>query len=271
VLLIRELAVRKHLSTAGIIVAGFAYGSYNEGLWAKTMIATSNVPLPAFNDYGDFLGIAIPWALLISFWHALGSVFFPIVLTHTIFPGERQRSWLDWRLAIGLAAVLLAFGVFAFLQPFKQQGTIPQLCVFLSVIAGGTLVASYLRSTDRPMVKPAGVLPVLLGASVAVPFIALIRLGQVKAPVAVFILALILVIAVYAAVMRTRSWQEGPNLTLFALGFYIQTVFIAMVLSRLMMRGALVEVVSGAVLIFGFTWAAARIQTRLVRVLERAD
>src|SRR5215510_2761979 len=71
VLLIRELAVRWQITSAGIFILGIAYGILNEGFWAKTFLLDSDLPLPGFGHYGYILGISFPWAVTISFWHAL--------------------------------------------------------------------------------------------------------------------------------------------------------------------------------------------------------
>jgi hypothetical protein len=262
VLLIRELAIRKHLATAGILIAGFGYGSYNEGLWAKTMIVTNDVPIPAFNHYGELLGVVIPWALLISTWHALASVLFPIVLTHALFPDQRAKPWLDVRLAFGLAAAALALGSFAFLQPFKHQGTSAQLAVFLAVIIGGGLLATLFKKPQRPQTKPAGVLPVLLGISTLPPFVGLILLAAMKVPPATFIAAMAIVVGAHAASMALLRWQDPPNLTLFALGFYIQTLFVSTAVGVAAGKAPVEPVVVAVVLGGSFIWAAMRINIR---------
>ncbi len=74
VLIIRELAVRRQLGLQGLLLLGVAYGIYNEGFIAKTFLLACNVPLEQFNGYGMLLGIGVPWAILISSWHALFSV-----------------------------------------------------------------------------------------------------------------------------------------------------------------------------------------------------
>ena len=268
VLLIRELAVRARLGTAGILVLGFAYGSYNEGLWAKTMIDVHHVPIPVFNDYGVIGGIDVPWALTISLYHALGSVLFPIVLTHALYPSERERSWIDVRVAVVLGTALLALGSVAFLGPNKLAGSPVQLAFFLGVLVAGVVIAPRLRrpSDTRPVTPPAGVLPVLLGVSLLLPFIVFSIVAGAKAPLAVFALVWFLVVSAYTWLMTSRGWQAPPNLILFGLGLYMQSVLLAMLLNgaALVRSGVtpngLASVIGGAALELIFVWAAVRIQ-----------
>ncbi|HEY6357833.1 MAG TPA: hypothetical protein VIX35_06290 [Vicinamibacterales bacterium] len=268
VLLIRELAVRARLGTAGILVLGFAYGSYNEGLWAKTVIDIHHVPMSAFNDYGVLGGVDVPWALTISLYHALGSVLFPILFTHALYPAERERPWIDARVAVVLAVALLALGSVAFLGPNKLAGSPAQLVFFLGVLVAGALIAPRLPRPDdaRRIAPPAGVLPVLLGVGIVIPFIALSLLASAKALFALFVLAWAAIVLGYAWLMTSRGWQAPPNLLLFGLGMYMQSVLLAMLLNGavLVHNGStpigLASLISGVTLEMIFIWAALRLQ-----------
>jgi hypothetical protein len=268
VLLIREFAVRMRLGTAGIVLLGFAYGSYNEGLWAKTMIDVHHVPMAIFNDYGVVLGIDVPWALTISLYHALGSVLFPILFTHALFSAERGRPWIDARLAIVIGVLLLALGSFAFLQPGKIPGSPVQLAIFLSVLIGGVILAPRMKrpADTQRIAAPAGAWPVLLGASLSLPFIILSLLSGAKAPLPLFILVWSAIVVGYAWLIMNRGWQAPPNLLLFGLGLYMQSVLLAMLLNggALLHKGvtpaALASVIGGALLEGIFVWLAIRIQ-----------
>jgi hypothetical protein len=268
VLLIRELAVRTRLGTAGIVVLGFAYGSYNEGLWAKTMIDVHHVPMSVFNDYGVIGGIDVPWALTISLYHALGSVLFPILLTHALYPAERERPWISARVAVALCLALLALGSVAFLGPNKLTGPPVQLAFFLSVLVAGVLIAPRLpRPDDAQRIAPAtGALPLLLGVSVTIPFIVLSLIASAKAPLALFVLAWGAIIVAYAWLISSRGWQGPPNLLLFGLGMYMQSVLLAMLINgaALVRNGStatgLASLLGGGTLEMIFVWAALRIQ-----------
>ncbi len=85
VLLIREIAVRNNLSSGGIFILGLAFGVFNEGLLAKTLIRASELPITQYNNYGYFLGVSFPFTFAISFWHALASVLVPILLVYWVY------------------------------------------------------------------------------------------------------------------------------------------------------------------------------------------
>src|SRR5512135_1878497 len=48
---IRELAVRRRLSVGGVFLLGLAYGIWNEGLLAQTLIRAEHVPIDRFDHY----------------------------------------------------------------------------------------------------------------------------------------------------------------------------------------------------------------------------
>ena len=261
VLLIRELAVRARLTTAGILVIGFAYGSYNEGLLAQTMIHVDHIPIAAFNGYGVYASVDVPWAMTISLYHALASVLFPILIAHALFPAEAAKPWLDARLAWPLAVVVLSLATAFFFQTDHQPGAAVHAAIFLSVIVGGALLASRLRrGTDEQKIAPAvGVLPLLLGLSVLAPFAGLSLVAAAKAPIALFMLAWLFIVGAYAWVMWRCGWNEPPNLLLFALGFYGQSVLLALVLRGVTRQADPATFIGGVVLELIFIWAAVRI------------
>ncbi len=121
ILLLREFAVRRRLGLPALMCLGLAYGIFNEGLLAKTFYLAQNVPVNAFDGYAFRCGIAFPWALMISIWHSLHAVLYPLLIPFWWFPKQREQPWL------GRTAIL---------------------CVALPVILLGTLIF-FTRSLDR--------------------------------------------------------------------------------------------------------------------------
>ena len=65
VLLIHELVVRWRLRLACILLLGFAFGIYSEGLGARTFLLSKDVPIDSFARYSMFLGLNIAWTFVI--------------------------------------------------------------------------------------------------------------------------------------------------------------------------------------------------------------
>ena len=115
ILLLRELALRCRSGLLGLFFLGLAYSVFNEGLLAKTLIVEKNLPVGLYDHYGYWLGISFPWAAGIGAWHACASGIFPILLTHHFFPGAREESWLNSKLALILGLLLMFLACVAFL------------------------------------------------------------------------------------------------------------------------------------------------------------
>ncbi|MBU6403024.1 MAG: hypothetical protein KGS61_22100, partial [Verrucomicrobia bacterium] len=94
VLLVREVAVRCRVGLAGLFVLGLGYSILNEGLLARTLIRQTGLPVPLYDRFGYLGGISLPWTAGIGTWHACASVWFPILLTHHLFPQFRATPWL---------------------------------------------------------------------------------------------------------------------------------------------------------------------------------
>jgi hypothetical protein len=77
-LVIRELTLRWRLTTLGVFPLGLAYGIWNEGLLAQTLIRFEQLPIDKFDRYIYAAGFNFSWAAMIVPWHALLAVVFPL-------------------------------------------------------------------------------------------------------------------------------------------------------------------------------------------------
>lgn len=112
VLVIRELALRWRLPAAGVFLLGLAYGIWNEGLLAQTLLRFEHVPINRFDHYLYAAGFNFSWTAVIVPWHALLAVAFPLALVHGLFPSCAQLRWLGDRVFSVLASILIAVIVF---------------------------------------------------------------------------------------------------------------------------------------------------------------
>lgn len=267
ILLIRELAVRSGTSLAGLGCLGLAYSIFNEGLLAKTLIRADHLPVALYDDYGRCLGIMFPWAAGIGVWHACASVVFPILLVHYGFPGVQAQPWLRVRVAVGIGIVLVLLGCAVFLGRSAQAppGAPAQLAVLLALIAGLLVVGARLTGGLPNESGPETTAPFLLGFSVLFPFWGLGFLAQAHPPVAVYFLALALVVALYRWCLRQRQWLGPPAILFFGLGWYLHNVVQALVFIGLAAheprRALLTGLVDAAILLGLVRWVRHREST----------
>ena len=136
-LVIRELALRWRLSTAGIFALGIAYGVWNEGLLAQTLMRYEHLPINQFDHYIYAGGFNLSWAAVIVPWHALLAVVFPLALIAGLFPSCAEERWLGKRAFAALAGMLVAALVFVSLAR-KPHG---QMLACLFVISACVVVS----------------------------------------------------------------------------------------------------------------------------------
>lgn len=230
VLLIREFVVAKNLDNRAVFLLGLAYGIYNEGLLAKTIVLARNLPIREFDDYGFFGGISIPWAVSISIWHAASAVLFPIVFTHRLFPAESRESWLGKRTAIVLGVLAVGTAMIGFLGKSHVQGTVPQAGVLLALILACLALATRFRTRTEPDGKLLATKwqPVFLGLSTIVAYALVTHVAAAKPPLIVFFLTLAAVVLTYRAVFLKARWSGNDSLILFGIGYYIQSALLGM-------------------------------------------
>ncbi len=240
VLVVRELAVRCGAGLAGLLLFGFGYGIFNEGLLAKTLIIDEHLPLPTYDHYGVVMGISVPFAVTIAVWHAFASVAFPIVLTHHCFPKARHVAWLKTSIVTVLGIVLLFLGSAVFLgtSPKGITGTRPQLAVFLVTILACCAVASRLKGTMPSVPSTAAVKPLLAGFCVIVPFFALAAIAGAKLSPAVFFACLAAIVGLYAWLLNRNGWLAPPPFAFFGLGWYLHNTLMALLTIAFLLHAA---------------------------------
>src|ERR1039457_6572743 len=137
ILLLREFPVRHRLGILGLLALGLVYGIFNEGIIAKTFYLAANVPVRNFDGYGYAGGIAIPWAITISTWHALHSFLYPVVAIYYVFPAHRESPWLNWKGISLLAIPTVVLGTLIFFsQGDDRAAGLPAHFILMAGLSG---------------------------------------------------------------------------------------------------------------------------------------
>jgi hypothetical protein len=138
VLLIRELVVARTLSLWGVLLCGLAYGLFNEGLLARTILMTEGLPIPVFDGFLSIGGLSVGWGATMLAWHAIFSVATPILLVHGVWPEHASREWLPRGAQFAAVVVCLASTLLFFRT---DQGPAPSAALY-ALFAG--LIAALL-------------------------------------------------------------------------------------------------------------------------------
>lgn len=222
ILLLREFAVRRRLGLPGLLALGFVYGIFNEGILAKTFYLATNVPLNVFDGYGYTGGIAIPWAVTISTWHALHSMLYPVVAVYYFFPSHRESPWLNWKEIILLAMPTVVMGALIFFSqnPDRPPGHLAHFV--LMVFTSGLLVWTATKLSSSPALDGSGIfrMPACFWGSLG--FLALVfvpvLLAAMKIPTPVFYGYYVLLLALASRARGRQAWLPITTVLLFAMG-----------------------------------------------------
>jgi len=226
-LVIREMSVRWNLGIFGIVVMGLAYGIYNEGICAKTLLMNTNVPIPSFDGYVRFT-INWAWALLILVWHALHAILYPIVLVGYFFPKAKGAQWLTNRQK---NIFIIIFSLLGILMFFTTPG-VNASPIYLPVFGGGIVslvfLARHIPQGPRITFAHQSVswFPILSGFIFHVLYLlGLSILGAIKAPLFILLIYAFVILVFFYQVLKKKGLLNLPALAVFASGDYIGVGF----------------------------------------------
>jgi hypothetical protein len=218
-LVIREVFLRWRLPALGLFLLGLAYGIWNEGLLAQTLIRHEHVPMEQFDGYIYAAGFNFSWAAVIVPWHALLAVAFPMALAGGLFPSCERKRFLGNRTFAALTAILAA--LILFISVARKPH--PQMLVCLFAMSTLVFLAYLLRGSQAAESRshPRQAIPFLLGALAYPAFIfGAIALASNRVPASAYFAIIFAIFAGLAALGRRYNVNTAPAATGFALGAY---------------------------------------------------
>lgn len=236
VLVLREFSVRMHLGIGGLLLLGVAYGFINEGLFAKTLLRETALPMAEYDGYSYMLGINLAFTLAITIWHAVSSFMFPVLAAHVFFPEARGNPWLGKKTTAALALLVLAIALllhFDATNAAYPAGTWGSACSFLALIGLLTWAATRFRSESAAVATRPSLGPVWLGLSTFV-FLFLILtefIAGEKMPFFLFALVYVFGVLLYIRTLRKHGWLSNEALLLFTVGCYLDVIVMGFILA----------------------------------------
>lgn len=262
ILLLREFAVRRQIGLAGLFVLGIVYGIFNEGIIAKTFYLAANVPVHNFNGYGNTGGIAVPWAITISIWHALHSLLYPVVAIYYFFPAHRGTPWLNRREIFLLAFPTAVLGMLIFFNHNKDREAGHPAHFILMVLTGEFLVWLSARLPAAPALGDDGrpqIPAIFLGnlGFLALVFVPVLLAGA-KVPVLIFCgYHAALVVVIFRLLAR---WSVLPISTVLFFAVGDDTLLSLFGIGSAIGHGNIQKLVTSIVFLVIFVWLFARIR-----------
>ncbi len=168
VLIAHELWVRWGKGYMRLMLLGFAYGIFEEGLAIKSWFDPGWMDLGALGTYGRIWGINTMWAVWLTVFHSVMSISAPIIVFAAFFPKYRGKSLLTDR---EVKKVLCIFMLTTFLS---YMGLNPYGPPLLQYFLAGLLMIGILwlamnrdmKATFPPLFAPNH--PFIYGVSVSV-------------------------------------------------------------------------------------------------------
>jgi hypothetical protein len=116
-ILVRELVIRWRKGWPSMLLLGFAYGIYEEGLVVQSFFDPGWHDLGALAVYGRLWGVNWVWAEHLTIYHAVISILASVVFVQAFYPDRRTESWVvsrRWLFAncIGLLSVYALWSAF---------------------------------------------------------------------------------------------------------------------------------------------------------------
>jgi hypothetical protein len=96
-ILARELVIRWNKGWPSLLVLGFAYGIYEEGLLVQSFFDPSWMDLGSLAVYGRVAGVNWVWTQHLTIYHALISICASVAFVEIVYPERRGQSWAGGR------------------------------------------------------------------------------------------------------------------------------------------------------------------------------
>lgn len=159
-LTLREIARRRNLGWASILILALAYGLLEEGIVIQTLFNPNYLGLHLLRQgWIPALGMGAWWTPFVLTLHTVWSISVPIAVTEGLFPERGSEPWLG-RLGAAVAALLLVAGCaitrhFTTTHDAFRASLTQQLCVGAAIVA---LVLTAMSLCRKPALR-AGVVP----------------------------------------------------------------------------------------------------------------
>lgn len=123
-ILIRELVVRWRKGWPSLLLMGFAYGIYEEGLVVRSFFDPHWMDLGSLGVYGRVAGVNWVWTEHLVLYHALISILASITFVEILYPERRGEPWLSPRRGwlANWAGLLLVLPVGKLIAPYDAPG-----------------------------------------------------------------------------------------------------------------------------------------------------
>ncbi len=155
----RELVVRWRKGWFSLLLLGFAYGIYEEGLLVQSFFDPAWMDLGNLATYGRVAGVNWVWTVHLTIFHALISIAASVAFVEILYPQRRSTSWvtsrfwwvLNW---FGFITVYVLWEVITTYDPGGWK-VVAVLAIAILVLLARSIPARPLPPRDQAVLRPA--------------------------------------------------------------------------------------------------------------------
>ncbi len=154
----RELVVRWKKGWASLLLLGFAYGIYEEGLLVQSFFDPTWIDLGNLGVYGRVAGVNWVWAEHLTIFHALISIAASVAFVEGLYPERRAERWVTqrkWWVAnwAGFIGIYLVWEAMTTYDPGVWK-LLSWLAILGLVLLARVLPARLLPAVERNVPRP---------------------------------------------------------------------------------------------------------------------
>lgn len=157
-IIVRELIVRWHKGWFSLLLLGFAYGIYEEGLLVQSFFDPSWMDLGSLATYGRVAGVNWVWTMHLTIYHALISIAASVAFVQIFYPDRRTEAWvkhhgwwvLNW---LGFMGVYIVWEIMMTYDPGLWK-VLSVLVILILVLLARFIPARLLSPRDRVVPHP---------------------------------------------------------------------------------------------------------------------
>ena len=157
VIICRELVIRWNRGWVSLLLLGFAYGIYEEGLLVQSFFDPGWMDLGILATYGRFAGVNWIWTEHLTIFHALISICASVAFVEILYPERRRESWVHgfWWVAnwVGFLGVYVLWEILTTYDPGGWK-VVSWLAILGLVLLARFIPKPEAREAVPPAVRP---------------------------------------------------------------------------------------------------------------------
>ena len=158
-IIVRELKVRWGKGWPSLLLLGFAYGIFEEGIMVRSFFDPNWMDLGALGTYGRIDGMNVVWSYHLTIYHAVVSIAASVTLVEILYPAQRNKRWINsrkWWLIIW-SLLLLTLPIGKLLTPYDAPDnwiSLSWISIFILMGLARIAPALGLPSSKKPVPRP---------------------------------------------------------------------------------------------------------------------